>query len=93
MRIRYPMEEGILIPFSIFLLERRKIMALFKIFKGNVENLPLEKHEGYAYFTEDTKELYIDINNNTRVQVNAEKLSRTIDNSTETIEIDDILEL
>ena len=68
-------------------------MALFKIFKGNVENLPLEKHEGYAYFTEDTKELYIDINNNTRVQVNAEKLSRTIDNSTETIEIDDILEL
>lgn len=68
-------------------------MALFKIFKGNVENLPLDKHEGYAYFTEDTKELYIDINNNTRVQVNAEKLSRTIDNSTETIEIDDILEL
>lgn len=68
-------------------------MALFKIFKGNVENLPLDKHEGYAYFTEDTKELYIDINDNTRVQVNAEKLSRTIDNSTETIEIDDILEL
>ena len=68
-------------------------MALFKIFKGNVENLPLDKHEGYAYFTEDTKELYIDIDNNTRVQVNAEKLSRTIDNSTETIEIDDILEL
>lgn len=68
-------------------------MALFKIFKGNVENLPLDKHEGYAYFTVDTKELYIDIDNNTRVQVNAEKLSRTIDNSTETIEIDDILEL
>ena len=68
-------------------------MALFKIFKGNVENLPLDKHEGYAYFTEDTKELYIDIDNNTRVQVNAEKLSRTIDNFTETIEIDDILEL
>ena len=68
-------------------------MALFKISKGNVENLPLEKHEGYAYFTVDTKELYIDIDNNTRVQVNAEKLSRTIDNFTETIEIDDILEL
>ncbi len=68
-------------------------MALFKIFKGNVENLPLDKHEGYAYFTVDTKELYIDIDNDTRVQVNAEKLSRTIDNSTETIEIDDILEL
>lgn len=35
-------------------------MALFKILKGNKLNLPAEKHEGYAYFCEDTHEFYID---------------------------------
>jgi hypothetical protein len=39
-------------------------MALFKIFRGpedNLNSVPL--HEGYAYFTEDKGNLFIDISN------------------------------
>lgn len=39
-------------------------MALFKIFRGPEEGLTLDKvpfHEGYAYFTEDMGNLYIDV--------------------------------
>ena len=66
-------------------------MALFKIFKGKVENLPLDIHEGYAYLTTDTGELYVDVDASTRKQISAEKLSRTRDGFTETIEIDDLI--
>lgn len=66
-------------------------MALFKIFKGKAENLPLDIHEGYAYLTTDTGELYVDVDASTRKQINAEKLSRTKDGLTETIEIDDLI--
>lgn len=68
-------------------------MALFKIFKGKVENLPLDIHEGYAYLTTDTGELYVDIDASTRKQISAEKLSRTRDGFTETIEIDDLISM
>lgn len=49
-------------------------MALFKINRGqedSLNNVPI--HEGYAYFTEDRHNLYIDIgpNSTDRVQVNA----------------------
>ena len=49
-------------------------MALFKIFRGpedNLNSVPL--HEGYAYFTEDKGNLFIDISNEEggRLQVNA----------------------
>lgn len=66
-------------------------MALFKIFKGKAENLPLDIHEGYAYLTTDTGELYVDVDASTRKQISAEKLSRTRDGFTETIEIDDLI--
>lgn len=46
-------------------------MALFKIYKGTEDQLPKSFHEGYAYFTTDEGNLYIDINDTTRVQVNA----------------------
>ena len=38
-------------------------MSLFKISKGNQENLPKLKREGYAYFTVDENDFYIDIQN------------------------------
>lgn len=58
-------------------------MALFKIYKGKAEFLPQSKHEGYAYFTTDEGNLYIDIDDTTRVQVNAlaaQKLIHVIQN-------------
>lgn len=66
-------------------------MALFKILKGQSQNLPSERHEGYAYFVTDTGEFYVDINNSDRIQLSAEKLSRTRSGETEVIEIDDLL--
>ena len=35
-------------------------MALFRIFKGNEANLPEKKREGFAYFTIDESDFYID---------------------------------
>ena len=35
-------------------------MALFKIYRGNAENLPAALHDGYAYFVIDTGDFYID---------------------------------
>ena len=75
-------------------------MALFKIFKGPEEELAnVPCHEGYAYFTEDLGNLYIDIGNGQpeqdRIQVNADaatKLIKLQDNEIAgTINFDDIL--
>lgn len=66
-------------------------MALFKILKGESQNLPSELHEGYAYFLTDTGEFYVDISDSERRQLSAEKLSRTRSGETEVIEIDDLL--
>lgn len=72
-------------------------MALFKIFRGPENGLnTIPCHDGYAYFTEDQGNLYIDIGNNAgdRVQVNAyyAQALRNIksDGSIEYIEFDDI---
>lgn len=50
-------------------------MALFKILKGQSANLPNTYHEGYCYFTTDTKKFYIDISSendpSSRVELNA----------------------
>lgn len=67
-------------------------MSLFKIFKGpeaNLASVPL--HEGYAYFTEDECNFYIDIGNNPgdRVQVNA-YAAQVLKNDITEIDIDDI---
>lgn len=35
-------------------------MALFKVLRGNRENLPETKHDGWAYFCTDTGEFFID---------------------------------
>lgn len=35
-------------------------MALFKILRGNANNLPAEKKDGFAYFTMDDGKFYID---------------------------------
>lgn len=35
-------------------------MALFKILRGNANNLPVDRHDGWAYFTTDTHEFFID---------------------------------
>lgn len=65
-------------------------MALFKLLKGQSQNLPQVKTEGYAYLVTDTGEFYVDIDASTRIQISAEKLSRTRNGETEYIEIDDI---
>lgn len=67
-------------------------MALFKIYKGpenDLNNVPL--HEGYAYFTEDKANLYVDVSNEEggRLQVNAYAAKVLTDGVTE-IDIDDI---
>lgn len=67
-------------------------MALFKIFRGPEDNLnrvPL--HEGYAYFTEDKGNLFIDISNEEggRLQVNA-YAAQVLKNDITEIDIDDI---
>lgn len=67
-------------------------MALFKIYKGEEELLTqIPMHEGYAYFCEDTGNLFIDISNNVggRVQVNAYAAS-ILKKDTQEIDIDDI---
>ena len=35
-------------------------MALFKISRGDSTKLPKERHDGWAYFTTDTHEFFID---------------------------------
>lgn len=67
-------------------------MALFKIFRGpedNLNSVPL--HEGYAYFTEDKGNLFIDISNEEggRLQVNA-YAAQILKNEITEIDIDDI---
>lgn len=67
-------------------------MALFKIFRGpedNLNSVPL--HEGYAYFTEDKGNLFIDISNEEggRLQVNA-YAAQVLKNDITEIDIDDI---
>ena len=44
-------------------------MALFKILKGNEANLPEEKKEGWAYITNDTGNMYVDVSNSKRVKI------------------------
>ena len=65
-------------------------MSLFKIYKGQASDLDqIPRHEGYAYFCEDTGNFFIDVSNSSRVQINAfsaQKLSK----DTTTIEVDDI---
>lgn len=46
-------------------------MALFKILKGNESNLPAKKTEGYAYFTEDKGNFFVDVSSSKRMQLNA----------------------
>jgi hypothetical protein len=40
-------------------------MALFRISKGNEQNLPAQKREGFAYFTLDESDFYIDTESST----------------------------
>lgn len=67
-------------------------MALFKIFKGAEEDLnDIPLHEGYAYFCEDTGNLFIDVSNieGGRLQVNA-YAAQVLKNNVTEIDIDDI---
>lgn len=73
-------------------------MALFKIFRGPESGLnAIPCHNGYAYFTEDTGNLYIDIGDTpgSRVQVNAHAAdvlrSIAADGTVTEVDIDDIL--
>lgn len=69
-------------------------MALFKILKGNSNNLPKKYNEGYCYFTKDEHKFYIDINDSSRVPLNAEDattlLNKTIINEITTDNKDNI---
>lgn len=74
-------------------------MALFKVLRGNKNNLPAEKHDGYAYFCTDTKDFYIDyIDANSEIQRtkissdNAEKLRYVKDGATVEITPEMLLE-
>ena len=67
-------------------------MALFQIFRGkesDLNSVPL--HEGYAYFTEDKGNFYIDVSNEEggRMQVNA-YAAQILKNDVTEIDIDDI---
>lgn len=55
-------------------------MTPFKIAKGTKEQIPSQIQSGYVYFTTDENKLYVDIDNNTRVKLNAAKAD-TIDAS------------
>lgn len=73
-------------------------MALFKIFRGPEEGLnAVPCHNGYAYFTEDSGKLFVDIGNNAgdRVQVNAYAtevlIKKNQDGTSEYIDVDDLL--
>lgn len=78
-------------------------MALFRIFKGPEEGLDaVPKHEGYAYFTTDKGNFYIDISSDTiidgvnqedgiRVQVNAKGAQGIIDSGGNLVDIDDLM--
>jgi hypothetical protein len=48
-------------------------MALFKFGKGKAANLPITKTAGCAYITTDDGKMYIDLDDNTRVNLNATK--------------------
>jgi hypothetical protein len=47
-------------------------VALFKINRGSVQNLPTKKTEGYMYITEDVGDIYVDLSADTRIRLNAE---------------------
>lgn len=67
-------------------------MALFQIFRGSEnELLQVPRHNGYAYFCEDTGNFFIDIGNgdNDRVPINAFAAQILREGTTE-VEIDDI---
>jgi hypothetical protein len=67
-------------------------MALFKIYRGEEKLLTqIPMHEGYAYFCENTGNLFIDISNTAggRVQVNAYAAS-ILKKDTKEIDVDDI---
>ena len=73
-------------------------MALFKIFRGPEEGLnEIPCHDGYAYFTQDSGKLFIDIGNEPgdRVQVNAfaaeALIKENADGTFEYIDIDDLM--
>ena len=77
--IGWKWSKNYLTPFFLIYLERRGWrLALFKIFKGESQNLPQNYNEGYAYFTIDDGKFYIDTNNssNGRVALNANKADR-----------------
>jgi hypothetical protein len=59
-------------------------VALFKILKGKQENLPAPHKEGWMYITSDFGDIYLDLSDNERIQLNADKANYIRDNSTET---------
>lgn len=71
-------------------------MALFKIYRGDKDDLPAALHDGYAYFCADTGEFFVDVDlagDGTalkRVQINALAATK-LSNGTDTVEIDDIV--
>lgn len=68
-------------------------MALFKIYKGKAEFLPATRHEGYVYFTTDEGCLYVDINNETRVKVNAGAAYSLMDENDEIVAVEDLVKI
>ena len=50
-------------------------MALFKILKGNENNLPTTKTPGYMYITEDQGNIFVDLSTTERIQLNAKNAS------------------
>lgn len=48
-------------------------MALFEIAKGNADSLPSTKKQGYMYVLKDSKDVYVDVDDNTRVYLNPQK--------------------
>lgn len=51
-------------------------MALFKILKGNENNLPTTKTPGYMYITEDQGNIFVDLSTTERIQLNAKTASK-----------------
>lgn len=60
-------------------------MALFKILKGNKENLPSTSTEGWVYVTQDTADMHIFTSASTKIQLNADKANALRNNSNKLI--------
>ena len=65
-------------------------MALFKIHKGHYEDLPSTHKEGWMYITEDKGDIYLDISDNERIHLNADRANYVRDKNNNLLNYEDL---